>query len=108
MLAKKYKLPVGDFFKKKLKKKKSDFFDVFFSESGLKFSRFGVLIGKKFSAKAVERNKFKRIVFETVRKKEFFKKPGKDVLISLFPIAKKASREEFEKKIIAEAEEILN
>ena len=81
-------------------KKKKDFEEVFkkgkkivlpeskiclrFKKNNLENSRFGFIIGKKFSKKAPERNKLKRQIREIIKKNIPNAKKGRDAVIVIF------------------------
>lgn len=89
-------------FRNRLKKQK-DFEDVFkngrgfkqdllylkIKKNNLKSNRFGFIVSKKFSKKAVDRNKIKRILREIVRDKIPIIKTGFDAVIVVNPGAEK-------------------
>ena len=98
MLAKKYKLPIQEFLKKKvLSGKRLDFFHVKTLENNLPHSRFGIVISKKVSGKSSDRNKIKRMIFSLIAKNKKHLLSGKDILIIVQPNAKFLSKEEAEK-----------
>lgn len=67
--------------------------------NGLKYNRFGILVSTKISKKAVERNKIKRQIRETIRLRSENIKNGHDcVIISLGGILDK-KYEDIEKSI---------
>ncbi|MFA5099122.1 MAG: ribonuclease P protein component [Candidatus Paceibacterota bacterium] len=66
---------------------KGDFFIARKRDSDKNFSRFGVLVSAKVFKSAVKRNRIKRKIFETIRALELSQTPGKDVLISVLPVA---------------------
>lgn len=80
-------------------RKKNDFEEIFKQGRGVKrdflyfkikknkldLSRFGFIVGKNFSKKAVERNKIKRMLREVIRKKLPKIKKGFDVIIIVLP-----------------------
>ena len=74
MLAKKFRLPIQEFFSKKgARTAKNGVFLVKIFPNSLRFSRFGIVIGKKVAKKSTARNKIKRIIFsflENFTKKE--------------------------------------
>lgn len=98
-------------FRNRLKKQK-DFESIFkngrgFSEGSLylkvnkndlKSSRFGFVVSKKFSKKAVDRNRIKRILREIVKEKIDQTKKGLDVAIIVNPGAE-ANYQELKKTI---------
>jgi ribonuclease P protein component len=67
MLAKKYRLPIQTVLNKSGRSFKSShfLFKSFFNK--LKFNRFGVVISKKIDKRAAERNRLKRIFFDSVK-----------------------------------------
>jgi ribonuclease P protein component len=78
MIAKRFKLPVGEFMK--VSKKKTLVFEGFsvkISGNSLPYCRYGVVISAKTEPKAVRRNRIKRKIFLEV---SAWKAQGKDVL----------------------------
>ena len=101
MLAKKYKLPIEKFLAKRpLIAGRSDLIGLKILPNNLEFSRFGVVIIKKVSAKATDRNKVKRIIFDFIRIKKFYLKPGLDILINVFPQKKEIEKIELERELL--------
>ncbi len=97
MIAKKYKLPIKEFLKKRSKFfVKSEFFGIRANPNDLKFSRFGVVISKKVSPSAVVRNKIKRIIFDFIRLEKLHLLAGKDILLTVLPPAAKLNKKELE------------
>jgi len=83
MLAKKYRLPVQNFVKKRGESKKTEYFHIKRFPTNNVYSRFGIVVGKKINKKAAERNKKKRIIssfFEENYKKI---KNGDFIIISM-------------------------
>ena len=100
MLAKKYKLPIREFFIQKAKfLGKSPYFGIKIRQNNLKYSRFGVIVGKKVFPKAASRNKIKRIIFNFIKKEKLQLNPGQDVLISVFPKAVILEKTNIEKEM---------
>lgn len=94
MIAKKYKLPIQQVLKKKADSiSGGNFFSVKIFNNSLPISRFGIVISKKVSAKATERNKIKREAFNLIQKRKSYLKGGKDFLIIVKPIVKNLSKE---------------
>ena len=100
MLAKKHRLPIQSVLRKNGYSFKSRYFlfKIFSgktrstrstSSGQAVFNRFGVIISKKVSKKAVDRNRLKRIVFDSVKKFTFSQSKdgfnGLDILIILSP-----------------------
>jgi ribonuclease P protein component len=97
MLAKKYRLPIQSVLRKNGHSFKSRYFlfKIFSGKTRLidsgqtAFNRFGVIISKKVSKKAVDRNRLKRIIFDSVKKFIFSQSKdylnGLDILIILSP-----------------------
>lgn len=85
MLAKKYRLPLQYFTNKKSRKNiKFPFFILKIFPSCYNFSRFGIIISRKVSKKAVIRNRFKRLIFNFLKEnKEKF--PAADYLTIIYP-----------------------
>lgn len=79
--------------------KRPPYFSFKIAENNFKFSRFGVVISKKVSPKAVIRNKIKRIIFNFVRIKKFNLNSGKDILIIVYPETAKLKKEDIEKEL---------
>lgn len=101
MFAKKFRLPIQNWLKKRKKiiTRKSDFFIIRASDNNLAFSRFGVVISKKVSKSAVRRNKIKRAIFDFVRLAKLHEAANKDVLIIVSPKTAELKKEEIEKEL---------
>ncbi|EKD24334.1 MAG: hypothetical protein ACD_81C00051G0006 [uncultured bacterium] len=98
MLAKRYKLNIGEFIEKRPTfVKKGPFFAVKIIGNGLSYSRFGVVIGKKVDKRATERNKIRRMFYRIIRERNLVMTPGQDIMIGVFPEIKKLSQEEIVK-----------
>ena len=65
----------------------------------LAFPRFGILVGLKYSKKAVERNKLKRQLREIIRAELPGIKVGNDFIITVLPGAKQAEFEDLERSL---------
>ncbi len=77
---------------------------LYVGENGLPQARLGVVVGKKFAARAAERNLVKRMVRELFRARQD-KLAGRDVLLRLqakFPRAEFASRTAIRRACLAE------
>lgn len=104
MIAKRYKLNIAEFIKKRPTfAKKGPFFAVKGISNGLSYSRFGVVVGKKVDKRATERNKIKRMFYEAIRERKLALIPGQDVMIVIYPEIKQVEKEEVA-KIIKEFE----
>ncbi|KKR89236.1 MAG: Ribonuclease P protein component [Candidatus Wolfebacteria bacterium GW2011_GWA2_42_10] len=101
MLAKKFRLPIQNWFKEKKGAivRKSDFFAVKTRESNLPFSRYGVVVSRKVSGFAVRRNKIKRIIFNFIRLEKLQETSGRDVLIIVSPLASKLTKQKIETEL---------
>ncbi|MEK7635803.1 MAG: ribonuclease P protein component [Patescibacteria group bacterium] len=101
MLAKKFRLPIQNWLKqrKKITTRKSDFFIIKISDNNLSFSRFGVVISKKVSKSAVQRNKIKRTIFNFIRLGKLHEIKGKDVLVIVSPKTAELKEKEIEKEL---------
>jgi len=58
----------------------TDFFNIYFNDNRLIYSRLGVIVPKKNIRKATARNSFKRIIRESFRLRQHNLKP-KDILV---------------------------
>jgi len=90
MLQKFFRLSIQEWMKDKKSKTiaiKGNFFIVRKRENGKNFSRFGVLASAKVFRGAVKRNRIKRKIFEAIRVSGLCQIPGKDILISVLPVA---------------------
>ncbi|OGM90258.1 ribonuclease P protein component [Candidatus Wolfebacteria bacterium RBG_13_41_7] len=90
MLQKVFRLPIHEWMEDKKSKTiavNGNFFIARKRENRKNFSRFGILVNTKVFKGAVERNRIKRKVFEVIRVLELCQVPGKDILISVLPIA---------------------
>ena len=95
MLAKRYKLNIGEFIKKRPTfVKKGPFFAVKIVKNDLPYSRFGVVVGKKVDKRATERNKIKRMFYEVIRKRALQNISGQDVMIAIYPEIKQFPQED--------------
>ena len=64
---------------------KQRFLYVKYKKSGLALSRFGIVAGKNFSKKAVERNKIRRRIREILRQKMADIRQGFDMVVVVLP-----------------------
>ncbi|AKM77926.1 MAG: Ribonuclease P protein component [Candidatus Wolfebacteria bacterium GW2011_GWE1_48_7] len=104
MLAKKFKLNIAEFIKKRPTfVKKGPFFAVKYVPNGLSYSRFGVVVGKKVDKRATERNKIKRMFYEGIRGRNLQNSEGQDVMILIYPETKQFTKGDI-KQIIKEFE----
>ncbi len=102
MLAKKFRLPVGQWIKEKKGKevvKKNIFFILKTGVNDLNFSRFGAVVSLKISKSAVRRNYIKRIIFDFIRLEGLHKIAGKDFLIIVLPPAARLKKTELEAEL---------
>ena len=100
MLAKRYKLNIAEFIKKRLTfVKKGPFFAVKIAANRHSYSRFGVVISKKVDKKATERNKLKRMFYRIIQERNLQHTPGQDVMLLVYPEIKQYSRVEMAKAI---------
>lgn len=85
MLAKKYKLNIGEFIKKRpIHVRKGPFFAIKIVSNGLSYDRFGVVVGKKVDKRATRRNKIKRMFYETIRQQIKKGNGGNDVMVQVY------------------------
>lgn len=100
MLAKRYKLPIDEFIKRKpVKSYRFDFFGAKIGINNFPYSRFGFVISKKTAKKATQRNLIKRIIFSEIQKNKLHLQPGKDILIIANPKIVNLSKEEIKTEI---------
>jgi len=101
MLAKKYRLPIQEFVKKSGKSYKSRHFllKIFYSKGA--HSRFGIVISKKVSPKAIARNKIKRRTFDFFGR-YIAKLPIEDYLAGLAETSN-SSHPEYQKALVTAA-----
>ena len=97
MLAKKYRLPIQQFYTKERPLspiineqfaqtvRRNSFFIVRIKKSNLSFSRFGVSVGSKINKLATKRNFIRRKVFGWIMEAKLHQKSGKDVMITVLP-----------------------
>ena len=81
------------------KSSKNDFLLLKFKNNNLEDSRFGIVVGKKVSKKAVVRNKIKRRLTEIIKKKLDKIKRGIDVVLITNPGLEKEKFKNLEEKI---------
>ena len=96
MLTKKYRLPLQNYYKNPGQAVKNSFFSVKVIQSALPFSRFGVVVGSKIDKRASRRNFIRRVIFNWVKFAELHKKPGKDVIITVFFPARSLNKMDIE------------
>ncbi len=94
MLSKKYRLPVNSTIGKSGKSLKSRYFLLKIFSNSSSFNRFGVVISKKVAKKAVDRNRFKRAVYDFV-KQFLFSGEKRDFVLILLPQAGTALKDDF-------------
>jgi len=96
MLAKKYRLPIQTAIGKRGRIIKDFYFLLNIFPNQLPYFRFGIVISKKVSAKATERNRIRRKLFSIIEN-NFLKKQKvlhQDFLIIVSPNIKKISNDE--------------
>jgi ribonuclease P protein component len=113
MLAKENRLRKTKDFEKVFKKGKAykeDFLFIKIIENDLEESRFGFVVSKKFSKKALDRNKIKRQLRGLIKLKLSNVKKGLDVIILVIPGSKKQDFSQLSKTIdkIFQRAEIVN
>jgi len=109
MLAKKYRLPVHKVYRLRGRVFGGDYFSIKITKNNLGYSRFGAVVGVKISKKATERNKLRRLVFNTIKENfEMLKKKNLDVLILTRPNIINLSKEEIKKLITNSLSQIAN
>ncbi len=82
MLAKKFRLPIGEFLPRKPKTIKTPNFSLKYLPNQLLFNRVSVVISKKTEKSSARRNRVKRIILDFFRQKKNIPKKGTDILIS--------------------------
>ena len=98
MLPKKYRLPIQNFVGKKGRSDKSRYFLLKIFPGVYKFSRFGIIISRRVSKKAVDRNRIKRQIFNFLREIKN-QLPIKDYLIIVHPEAAKLDKSSLKAEI---------
>ena len=78
---------------------KEDFLFLKARNNDLEFSRFGIVVGKKVSNKAVVRNKIKRRLREILRRKIDRTKKGVDIILITLPGIEKQEFKDLEEKV---------
>ncbi len=91
MLAKKYRLAIQSLPPKALRVFKTPYFSAKIYPASRPFSRFGIIIGKKFDKKAVTRNLWKRRIFSVFEKWPKEETKPKNLLVVVYPELKKLS-----------------
>ena len=98
MLSKKYRLPVQLFIKQRAQILKSPYFLIRIYPTSNDYSRFAVVVSKKTSLKATQRNRMKRLAYNTLstlkEKLSVF-----DYIINVLPKSGNLPKEEFIKKL---------
>ena len=98
MLPKKYRLPIQNFVGKKGRSDKSRYFLLKIFPGVYKFSRFGIIISRRVSKKAVDRNRIKRQIFNFLREIKN-QLPINDYLIIVHPEAAKLDKSSLKAEI---------
>ena len=109
MLPKKYRLTGKKDFEKVFKAGQGRYAKIIgikFAKNNLENSRFGFIVSKKVSAKAVVRNKIKRQAREVIRLNLGDIKSGLDIVIICQPEIVEKNYQEIEKEILWITEEI--
>ena len=78
---------------------KEDFLFLKTRNNNLEFSRFGIVVGKKVSNKAVVRNKIKRRLREILKRKIDRVRKGMDIILITLPGIEKQEFKDLERKI---------
>ncbi len=102
MLAKANRLTKEKEFTKTFRKGRSSYDEIMgvkVVKNGLQINRFGIIVGRKISKKAFERNKIKRQIRAIIRSKIELIKKGNDVLIIVSPEALIKTFHDLEKSI---------
>jgi ribonuclease P protein component len=99
MLAKKYRFAIQSSPSKALKVLKTPYFSAKIYSTNNSFSRFGIIISKKFDKKAVVRNFWKRRIFSVFEKWPKEEKKPKDLLLIIYPELKKLNYSEIENEL---------
>lgn len=99
MIAKKYRLPVQDVFKRRGRTIRSPLFTLNMFPAAHPWSQFGVALGRGTAKGAVIRNRTKRAVFNCISR-ERTRLPLADYLIIPSPAASHATREELARELI--------
>lgn len=103
MLAKKFRLPVQSVIGKNGEIVKAPFFLIKAFPGKFLYPRFGVIISRKVSVKATERNRLKRIIFSAVEnfltEQKNVLPVNKDFLIILSPKIKELEKEKIIEQI---------
>ncbi len=99
MLAKKYRLAIQNLPMKALKVFKTPYFSAKIYPADKPFSRFGMIIGKKFDKKAVVRNLWKRRIFSIFEKWPRVETDPKNLLVVVYPELKKLNYSELKAEL---------
>ncbi len=78
---------------------KEDFLFLKARNNDLKFSRFGIVVGKKVSNKAIIRNKVKRRLREILKRKIDKVEKGVDIILITLPGIEKQEFKDLEEKV---------
>ena len=103
MLAKKYRLPIQNFFTKPAESRRTNYFLLKSFGPRERRSRFGVVISKKVFSKPTGRNRLRRTVFSFLELHQA-QLPVKDFLIIVSPAVAKLDKE----KTLQELKKIFN
>lgn len=98
MLAKKYKLPLQNFTGSSGLVSRSPYFTVKQFPAGTSHSRFGAVVSKKVSGKAVGRNRLKRFIYDSAAQ-WLSQLPVRDYVIIAAPRSAPLSREDVSRQL---------
>lgn len=99
MLAKKYRLPIQSVVKKRGHSLGGRYFLLKIFSSNLAFNRFGIIISKKVAKKSTERNRLKRLFFNTLKEFIFAGRKKYDFLILVSPNVSQLETKDLKKEL---------
>jgi ribonuclease P protein component len=93
MLAKKFRLPIQEFYRKSSQNTRTKYFTVKIFKPEKPYARLGVVVSKKVANKASDRNSLRRLIFNFARD-NYQRLAVNDYLIILLPVSAKASKDD--------------
>lgn len=107
MLAKIYKLPLGDVRLASPKTHRYPHYTLKVGVSALSYARFGVVVSAKVYKTAVKRNKVKRRFFEVIRAHKLYMTPHRDIVIIVSPSVDKLGNNELPSVFLKDLQRVL-
>ncbi|MDP2696229.1 MAG: ribonuclease P protein component [bacterium] len=93
MLAKKFRLPIQEFYRKSSQNTRTKYFTLKIFKPEKSYARLGIVVSKKVASKASGRNSLRRLIFNFARD-NYQRLVVNDYLIILLPVSAKVSKDD--------------